>query len=212
MIEKIKNCVFCNRESDKGKTLYETENFFINMGIGLAAPGHVMLIPKCHYACCADIPERLRPEFEDLAKTIIEKIKKNFGELFLIEYGVLGQSVFHAHLHFIPKRRKAAERYPAYEIKDLFEEIQFSADIPTHRATWEKAAELRKRHGGYVFLKDGGKAVLFERYARDLSYRHFFNVKLGISDIPVSWKEMKSRDYEIDEAKKQITGESLKFG
>ena len=72
----MENCVFCNRELDKGETLYETKNFFVNMGIGLAAPGHVMLISKTHYACCADIPRNLRPEFENLADLICEKIKK----------------------------------------------------------------------------------------------------------------------------------------
>jgi metallo-beta-lactamase family protein len=35
----MEGCVFCNRELDRGETLYETANFFVNVGIGIAASG-----------------------------------------------------------------------------------------------------------------------------------------------------------------------------
>lgn len=211
MMDKVENCVFCDPKLNKGEVIFETENFFVNIGIGLVAPGHVMLIPKTHYDCCADIPKNLRIEFESLTKMIFEKIKKEFAAPFLVEYGVFGQSVFHAHSHFIPKSREATKLYPAYGIKDVFSKMEIPADIPARPASWEAAAALKKQNGGYVFLQDGGRAILFERFEQKLSYRHFFNHQLAIKDIPARWQDITDEQKQIDELKKQTTKNILKF-
>lgn len=116
-MEKMKGCVFCEAKLNKGEVIFETENFFVNIGVGLVAPGHMMLIPKRHYDCCADIPRNLRPEFDGAAKLIFGKIKKVFGAPFLVEYGIFGQSVAPAYLHFIPKGRKGIAHYSASRFK-----------------------------------------------------------------------------------------------
>ena len=207
----MKNCVFCDPELNKGEIIFETENFSAGIGIGLAAPGHAMLIPKKHFACCADIAEDLRPEFENLKSLIFKKIKDAFGMPFLVEYGVFGQSVSHAHLHFIPKTRKATEFYPAYKIKNIFCEMGISDDIPSRPASWKTAAAMKNQNGGYVFLRDGERAVLFERFEKELSYRHFFGEKLKIKDIPARWQDITAEQRQIDAVKKQITCQLLKF-
>lgn len=210
-MNKVENCVFCDPKLNRGEVIFETENFFVNIGVGLAAPGHVMLIPKAHYDCCADIHKNLRSEFECLTKMIFEKIKKEFAAPFLVEYGVFGQSVFHAHLHFIPKARKATELYPAYEIKDVFREMQIPADILARSASWEAAAALKKQNGGYVFLRDDNLSLIFERFDQKLSYRYFFNHQLAIKDIPARWQDIGDEQKQIDEFKKQTTKNLLKF-
>jgi len=257
----MENCVFCNLELNKGEVLFETGNFFANIGVGLVAPGHMMLIPKRHYDCCADLPQDLRPEFDDAAKMIFGKIEKVFGAPFLVEYGVFGQSVSHAHLHFIPKIRKATEFYStgrmprgfasgmdvsperakraeveqtfptaqrkrsgrntsppwrgvvysAYEVGDVFREMRIPDDIPARPASWEAAAGMKKQNGGYVFLQDGDRAVLFERFEQELSYRHFFNHRLALKDIPARWQDITEEQLRIDAVKKQITKTFFKF-
>ena len=196
---------------NKGEVIFETENFFVNIGVGLVAPGHVMLIPKQHYDCCADICKNLRTEFETLAKLIFGKIETAFGAPFLVEYGVFGQSVAHAHLHFIPKKRNATADYRAYEICDVFEAIKIPDDIAARAASWEAAAAMKKRNGGYVFFNDGKRAVLFDRFEQELSYRHLFNHQLMIKDIPARWQDITAAQERIDAVKRQITKESLKF-
>ena len=210
-MEKIKGCVFCEAKLNKGEVIFETENFFVNLGVGLVAPGHIMLIPKRHYDCCADICKNLRPEFENLAKLIFGKIEIAFGAPFLVEYGVFGQSVAHAHLHFIPKKRNATTDYCAYEICDVFEAIKILDDIALRAASWEAAAAMKKHRGGYVFFKDGKRAVLFDRFEQGLSYRHFFNHQLMIKDIPTRWQDITAAQERIDAVKRRITKESLKF-
>ena len=45
------DCIFCNRGKIKDDILLETKNFFVKVGIGIIAPGHVMLITKKHFKC-----------------------------------------------------------------------------------------------------------------------------------------------------------------
>lgn len=208
------NCVFCNRSLDKGETIYETGNFFVNSGLGVAAPGHVMLICKCHCDCYANMPIELREEFKILKGMVCRKVHEAFGPLFMVEYGVLEQSVPHAHLHFIPKERPATEYYPAYRIDNVFELIAAPPGLGV-AASWAAAENMRQKFGGYIYLEDGA-ARLFAEFpenysSKNLSYRRFFNDRLGLADIPRTWKEITKKDLEIDRIKKEITGKHLKF-
>jgi len=57
------DCVFCNREEVKEDILWETENFFVKVGVGILAPGHIMLISKKHLSCFGELPDELNQEF-----------------------------------------------------------------------------------------------------------------------------------------------------
>jgi len=210
----IENCVFCNRKLDKGDTLYETDNFFVNSGLGVAAPGHVMLICKYHCDCFAQMPAAMRAEFKEIKDLVCRKVRQAFGEPFMVEYGVLEQSVPHAHLHFIPKERPASEYYPAYRMDNVFSIVGVPAGLGVD-ATWELAEIMRQKFGGYIYLEDG-IARLFadfpENYSsKNLSYRRFFNDKFGLADIPKAWKEITKEGIEIDRIKKEITRNKLRF-
>jgi len=213
--QKMENCVFCNRELDKGETLYETPNFFVKTGLGLAAPGHVMLISKEHYVCYADMPAGLRGDFCELKDFVFGKIGQVFGAPFLVEYGPMVQTVSHAHLHFIPKQRKETEYYPGYAIKNIFKEMEIPTSLIEQVATWEKAAQFRKKFGQYVYLQEGQECVLFgspdTALLKELGYRRFFSEKLKIMDIPAKWQDITNQERAIDAAKKEITKTLLKF-
>ncbi|MFA6376393.1 MAG: HIT family protein [Candidatus Paceibacterota bacterium] len=211
----MEECVFCDPKLKEADVLFETPNFFIKLGIGVAAPGHVMLVSKGHYTCFADMPPGLREEYAGLKNLVFDKIKAAFSEPFLVEYGILEQSVPHAHLHFIPKERRETKYYPGYKIKDLFKEIGVPAVLLRETATWEKAKELRKNFGGYIFMKDR-KARLFaalpENFSsKNLSYRRFFCNKFNIADIPLGWKNIADGIKRIDGIKKETTKMFLKF-
>ena len=52
-------CIFCNCDSIKEDILWETDNFFVKVGVGILAPGHVMIIPKEHISCYAELSNQL---------------------------------------------------------------------------------------------------------------------------------------------------------
>ena len=87
--------------------LYEDEEFVIMLDIGPASFGHALLLPKNHYANIYEMPEDVLSKAICLAKTFGEKLVKALGAdgLNLVQNNGLaaGQTVFHYHLHLIPR-------------------------------------------------------------------------------------------------------------
>lgn len=103
------NCVFCkilNGDIPSAK-LYEDEDFVIILDVGPASFGHALVIPKNHYANIFEMPEEMLSKCMSLAKVWGEKLVKalNADGLNLVQNNGLaaGQTVFHYHLHLIPR-------------------------------------------------------------------------------------------------------------
>ena len=99
-------CIFCNTELIKDDILWESKNFFAKVGVGILAPGHIMLVTKKHISCFGDLPDDLDEEFLAEKEKTFEAVKSNFSEPLVLEHGVYNQSVKHAHIHFIPKKNE----------------------------------------------------------------------------------------------------------
>ena len=113
------NCIFCkilNGDIPSAK-LYEDENFAIILDVGPASFGHALLLPKDHYANLFEMPAELLGKALSLAKVWGEKIVKALGAdgLNLVQNNgpAAGQTVFHFHLHLIP-------RYDGDSVGDLW--------------------------------------------------------------------------------------------
>ena len=103
------NCIFCkilNGDIPSTK-LYEDDNFAIILDVGPASFGHALVLPKDHYANLFEMPEELLAKLMSLAKVWGEKIVKALGAdgMNLVQNNGLaaGQTVFHYHLHMIPR-------------------------------------------------------------------------------------------------------------
>lgn len=102
-------CIFCKIAAGEipSKTIYEDEQFRVIMDISPATKGHALILPKEHYANLYEIPEEVAADAMKLAKKLAKKmtdalqcdgfnIIQNNGE-------VAGQTVFHFHMHLIPR-------------------------------------------------------------------------------------------------------------
>lgn len=103
------NCIFCkiiNGEIPSAK-LYEDEDFAIILDVGPASLGHALILPKEHYGNLFEMPEELTSKCMNLAKVWGDKLIKglNADGLNLVQNNGLaaGQTVFHYHLHLIPR-------------------------------------------------------------------------------------------------------------
>lgn len=103
------NCIFCkilNGDIPAAK-LYEDEDFAIILDVGPASFGHALIIPKDHYANLFEMPEEMLSKCMKLAKVWGDKLVKalNADGLNLVQNNGLaaGQTVFHYHLHMIPR-------------------------------------------------------------------------------------------------------------
>ena len=103
------NCIFCKIANGEipSKTLYEDEQFRVILDLGPATKGHALLLPKEHYANLYELPEELSGETMKLAKKMVvkmtERLKCEGFNLIQNNGDMAGQTVFHFHMHMIPR-------------------------------------------------------------------------------------------------------------
>ena len=94
-------CVFCQPEALDG-VLDQTEHLFLLADNAPLVEGHVLIVPRDHYACYGAVPAKLDAEYLEL-KTKVSRFMKDCYRLPLFfEHGVYRQTVAHAHLHALP--------------------------------------------------------------------------------------------------------------
>ena len=105
------NCIFCKLANGDIPTnsIYEDEDFKVILDASPATKGHALILPKQHYADIYEIDEEVLAKAVKLGKKIIAhetgvlkcdgyNIVQNNGE-------TAGQTVFHFHVHLIPRYR-----------------------------------------------------------------------------------------------------------
>ena len=95
-----------NREIP-AEILYETDNVISIIDIMPIHYGHALIIPKKEYKDFLEVPERELTELFVITQKIAHALVKTFnlaGFNFFANNGeIAGQSVFHFHIHVIPR-------------------------------------------------------------------------------------------------------------
>ena len=106
------DCIFCKLANGvfETNTLYEDDQFRVIFDASPATKGHVLIIPKEHYANAFEMPEDLIGDAYKLAKKIATALKEITGcdgiNILQNNGEVAGQTVFHFHIHIIPRYEK----------------------------------------------------------------------------------------------------------
>lgn len=106
---KDNNCIFCKLANGEIPTnaIYEDDDFKVILDVSPASKGHALILPKEHYANIYEIDEEVLAKASRLAKKIItheKEILKCDGYNVVQNNGeVAGQTVFHYHMHLIPR-------------------------------------------------------------------------------------------------------------
>lgn len=106
---KDANCIFCKIANGEipSKTLYEDDSFRVILDLGPATKGHALILPKEHYADLYELPEDAAGEVMKLAKKMVTKMTERLGcegfNLVQNNGDLAGQTVFHFHMHMIPR-------------------------------------------------------------------------------------------------------------
>ena len=109
---KVENCIFCKLANGDipTATVYEDEDFRVILDANPAAKGHALILPKEHYANLYEIDDGLAGKSMILAKKMITKLTKALGcDGFNIVQNngeAAGQTVFHFHIHLIPRNNE----------------------------------------------------------------------------------------------------------
>ncbi len=103
------NCIFCKIANGEipSAALYEDDDFKVILDLGPAAKGHSLLIPKSHAANLYELPDDLAQKAILVAKKTAAALRDGLGcdGLNLVQNNgeAAGQTVFHFHMHLIPR-------------------------------------------------------------------------------------------------------------
>jgi len=103
------DCIFCKLANGIFATnsIYEDDDFNIILDAGPATKGHALIIPKEHYADIYEMPDELLKKAIVLAKEqtvyMTEKLGCDGFNIVQNNNEAAGQTVFHFHLHLIPR-------------------------------------------------------------------------------------------------------------
>lgn len=107
----MENCIFCkiiNNEIPSYK-IYEDDLVLAFLDNYPVSKGHTLIIPKKHFKDVFEIEEDYLKRIISVSKKIAQKMKDTFGVDGVNLYHASGisaeQSVFHFHLHVIPRRK-----------------------------------------------------------------------------------------------------------
>ena len=103
------NCIFCKLANGGIVTnaIYEDEDFKVILDNAPATKGHALILPKQHFANLYEIDDEIAAKAMKLAKRVVEHETEVLGcqgyNLLQNNGVVAGQTVFHFHMHLIPR-------------------------------------------------------------------------------------------------------------
>lgn len=129
---KDDNCIFCKLANGDIPTnsIYDDDDFKVILDASPATKGHSLIIPKSHYKDIYEIDEELAGKAFKLAKKLTISMTDKLGcEGFNILQNnkeVAGQTVFHFHMHLIPRYKEGKsiltwghEEFTPEEMEDI---------------------------------------------------------------------------------------------
>ena len=105
-------CIFCKIAAGEipSATIYEDADFRVILDIEPASKGHALILPKEHYANLYELSDELAAKVLLVAKTVITKMTAILGcdgyNVLQNNGEVAGQTVFHYHMHLIPRYKE----------------------------------------------------------------------------------------------------------
>ena len=108
----MNKCIFCRivKGEAPASTVYADDRVMAFMDLQPVNPGHVLVIPKAHFAGLSELDRETGAHMFKVAMRVAEalrhsRIRCEGNNLFLADGEVAFQDVFHVHLHVIPRSR-----------------------------------------------------------------------------------------------------------
>ena len=123
------NCIFCRIANGEipAAALYEDEDLRVILDLGPASKGHALILPKQHYANLYELPDELGAKVFAAAKKVGGRLVRALGAdgLNVVQNNgtAAGQTVFHFHVHLIP-RYEGGKQIVAWEPGKLTDEAR----------------------------------------------------------------------------------------
>lgn len=125
------NCGFCDRTKFEERLIAENNFCYIVATLGqITEGGYVLLIPKEHILCAGELNSSTTTSLINMAIKIRNALSKEYRNnpfvrypVTVFEHGIVGQSIKHAYLHFLPAvldfTPKILQDFPQSQIEEL---------------------------------------------------------------------------------------------
>ena len=106
---KKDDCIFCKLANGiiLTNSIYEDDDFKVILDASPAAKGHALILPKEHfdnlYETDDAVAEKILPLAKKIAKQMKEKLHCDGVNVLQNNEVAAGQTVFHLHVHLIPR-------------------------------------------------------------------------------------------------------------
>ena len=103
------SCIFCKIANGEipSSTLYEDSDFRVILDLGPASKGHALILPKSHFKDVCELDATIAAKVLPLGARIGTAMKKSLDcagfNLVQNNGEAAGQTVFHFHVHVIPR-------------------------------------------------------------------------------------------------------------
>ncbi|SKA94075.1 histidine triad (HIT) family protein [Agreia bicolorata] len=104
------HCLFCRIVDGTfaASKVFEDDSILAIMDVRPVSRGHVLVLPKEHYVALSDLPLTLFIQLASLAHTLAANLSTAFPDaeglnILMSEGPAASQSVFHSHLHLVPR-------------------------------------------------------------------------------------------------------------
>jgi histidine triad (HIT) family protein len=103
------DCIFCKIAAGEipSAVVFENESAFAFLDVGPLAEGHVLVIPRDHYARVTDLPESVCAQIATviprLGRALMEVTQAAGFNLLANNGEAAGQVVQHVHFHLVPR-------------------------------------------------------------------------------------------------------------
>jgi len=160
-------------------TLKQTANFSIVCDVHPLVEGHLLIIPKSHLSCVGAFSTEIWEEFILLYEEVLSFTKSHYGPYCTFEHGIIGQTVFHSHLHILPAKVACLEIIP---------------EGPEHLTPLRNLGELREIYlsqAKYLFVSfESSLYSVNTELGAPRFFRDRFANALGVANRG-NWKEMR---------------------
>lgn len=129
------NCIFCRIANGEipSATIYEDELFRVILDLGPASRGHALILPKNHFPDLCGADQETSGAALALAAKIGNAMKTGLGatgfNVVQNNGSSAGQTVFHLHIHVIPRYDQGPDMVSWTPGAPSQEELQKTAEI-----------------------------------------------------------------------------------
>ena len=105
----MEDCIFCKLANGiiPTNSIYEDEDFKVILDADPATKGHALILPKEHFANIYEVDDAVAAKILPLAKRLATHMTEKLGcdgfNILQNNGEAAGQTVFHLHVHLVPR-------------------------------------------------------------------------------------------------------------